>query len=154
WRGRPRKTERPRTRGITPSIILSPRPGASTQIRLGAPARTAALPSLRGGGRHDLTLAAVAGRHSLRRSLLASRSLVLAVGCGRTTQGKPPAARRLEAANHQQPRPQANPDRCHTVPAQIRSLGPLPRSAGPRSPRAVTGRTETGGHWVADIDGV
>lgn len=36
-RGRPGKTERPRTPGVTPSIILSPRPppGASTQIRPG-----------------------------------------------------------------------------------------------------------------------
>src|SRR4029453_14301722 len=36
--------------GDHPSIILSPRHGASTQIRLGAPARTTALPSLPGGG--------------------------------------------------------------------------------------------------------
>ena len=70
--------------GITPSIILSPRPGASTQIRLGAPARTTALPSLPGGG-HDLTLAAVAGRQIMRRSLSASRSFVLAFGYGRST---------------------------------------------------------------------
>jgi Transposase IS116/IS110/IS902 family len=58
WRGRPRTAERPRTPGITPSIILSPRPGASTQIRLGAPAPTAVLPSLTEVA-HDLTPAAV-----------------------------------------------------------------------------------------------
>jgi hypothetical protein len=124
WRGRPRKTERPRTLGVTPSIILSPRHGVSTQIRLGAPARTTSplpSPSLRGGGRHDLTGAAVAGRHSLRRSLLASRPFVPVFGCGRSTKdaagGPTPGGSQPTSSQAQK----QNRTVDHTVPAQIRS---------------------------------
>src|SRR4029453_2669025 len=54
---------------------------------------------------HDLTLTAVAGGHSLPRSLPASWSFVPAFGCGRSTPMTPLAARRLVTANQPQPDP-------------------------------------------------
>jgi hypothetical protein len=110
WRGRPGTTERPRIPGLTPSIILSPRPGASTQIRLGAQARTTALSSLPEVA-HDLTLAVVLGRQIMRRSLSASRSFLLAFGCGRSTHDPDHGPTLGRQPTEQQLGPKTKPER-------------------------------------------